>query len=114
MGRPIPKEQDLDQIEKYFLTKVKTRKVIPSYADLLLYAKRNKLKFKPSQLERIRKLRQKWKFMAIHKPFLKSKAYSSLAYPKVGIVQIDLAEYGKSVKAKNDNHAGINLYIFSF
>jgi hypothetical protein len=80
----------MEKIKDYFFNRLKRDGVLTSYQDLIAYAKRKKIHLPEPKKKTLRKLRRDHKYLAIHYPHRKNKVFASLAFPNVGVLQIDL------------------------
>jgi hypothetical protein len=85
-------KKGLGTIERYFYSKASLGQV-PSHADLLLFAKKNKILVDAALSHRLRKLRHRWKFIAVFSKPKKISNYMGFSVAKYGTLFIDLGYY---------------------
>jgi hypothetical protein len=101
----------MDKVEGYFLRRVR-KGYVPSVADLVAYVKKYKIVISGDNAKRLRVMRRKFKYMALMQPARKPPAYFSGAWPKIGVVYVDMAEYRKDLRKDNEGCAGTDCFEF--
>ena len=96
----------MEKVQTYFLSRVK-KGVLLSHQNLIDFVKSRKIELTSKQKKKLPYLRRKWKYIAMFtRPRKKVPAYMSLAYPKIGVLFIDLAIFHHKLSKKNDKCGG--------
>ena len=102
----------MERVQNYFLSRVK-KGVLLSHQNLLDFVKVRKIELSSKQKKKLPYLRRKWKYVAMFtRPRKKAPAYMSLAYPKIGVLFVDLAIFHPELSAENDKCGGKKSIAF--
>jgi hypothetical protein len=97
----------MDRVRRYFLHKVE-RGAVLSHKALEAYVKRNNIKLTARQHTRLARYRRRWHSMILFSRAHKVKEFASLAFPKPGIIHLDLGFFRKDLKGHNNKCIGID------
>ena len=89
----------MEEVEREFL-KFARQGVILSAQDLAKFAARKKIAVPPR--EKLRGLRHNWKALAAHARIIRPQHHMGTAYPRYGVLFVDLAVYRPDLKRFND------------
>ena len=108
--REDKKASSLDQIEQYFVSKLKKTKIAPTANQLLAYAKENKLSGIASA-DIYKYLRERVKHTAPHARPEKIRHFQTVGVPRPGMFFIDYAEFKKEWAWHNDGCTGFLVAV---
>ena len=101
-------ETDLGQVRRHFLKKAK-QGVILNSDELLRYAQSKKLaSVSPKDL---RKLKEEWKFTAMHQRVTKPQDFMATENFRYGVCQVDMGFMKKTLREHNDGHWGFIVCV---
>ena len=100
----------MDRVRKHFLDKV-GKGVILNHKQLTDYVKKNKIVLSHKEEGGLRKYRRMWKSMAVFSRANKVKHFASMAYPKMGTVQLDVGFFHPRLKGHNGGNIGFLLAV---
>jgi hypothetical protein len=96
----------MEKVQAYFFSRAK-RGVLLNQQNLKDYIRSRKIELSSKEREKLPYLRRKWKYIAMYtRPRRKIPAYMALAYPKYGVLWVDLANFRPDIANDNDGCGG--------
>lgn len=108
MEDPETQHSDLDKVRAHFLRKAK-RGVILSAEELLEYASDKSLDCQ--DLERLRKLKEDWKFTAMYQKVSTPKAFAQTTHYRYGVCHVDMGFMSRQLKEANRGNWGFVVCV---